>query len=144
MHGLLLAGDLAKRGLPCPWSGALVDYFTRRRLFYRSDAPDQLVLPYRPGWRMTDILMPAEVQRVGLPQLLEALAALGAGKAAELDDAWSLLAAKTDSHGRVVLEGTQAKPYLPKERVGQPSKWATLYAALAWQARDAHAGSANL
>ncbi|MHB9031950.1 MAG: hypothetical protein ACYC6L_02770 [Anaerolineae bacterium] len=134
MHALLLAGELAKRGIVEAWSGDLVHYFIRRRLFYRSDKPGMLVLPYRPGWRMTDVFMPAEVQRVGLPQLLEALTAAGAGAAPQLVEAWQLLASKKDDQQRVVLEGTQNKPYLPHEPVGKPSKWATLYTVLAEQA----------
>ncbi len=130
-HALLLAGELAKRGMPQPWGAELSAYFQRRRLFYRTDNPAQLVLSYRPGWRMTDIFMPAEVQRVGLPQLLEALSALGVGSAPEFADAWALLESAKDSLGRLVLQGTQSKPYLPREAVGKPSRWATLYAALA-------------
>jgi len=37
--------------------------------------------------------------------------------------------------GRVILEGTLGKSCLPKERVGRPGKWPTLYTRLAWQAR---------
>ncbi|NLG28343.1 MAG: hypothetical protein GX557_10555 [Chloroflexi bacterium] len=73
---------------------------------------------------------------MGLPMLLFALATLGAGNAPEMDEGWDLLARKRDAEGRVLLEGTLTKSYLPKERVGQPSKWATLYACLAWQARE--------
>jgi len=85
---------------------------------------------------MTDAFFPVEVQRVGLPVLLEALATLGAGRALELQEAWQLLDGKTDDQGRVRLDGTLAKSYLSRERVGKPSKWATLYASPAWQARD--------
>ncbi|MBN1936525.1 MAG: hypothetical protein JW934_17820 [Anaerolineae bacterium] len=136
MHGLLLAGELEKRGLSFAGSGPLIGYFLKRRLFYRTDDPTRLVLDCRPGWRMTDVFFPAEVQRVGLPMLLDALAALGAGSAEELQDAWRLLDDKRDVQGRVVLEGALAKSYLPKERVGKPSKWGTLYACLAWEHKD--------
>jgi len=136
MHGALLAAELARRGISMAGSPALVDYFVRRRLFYRTDDPSRLVLGARPGWRTVDVFMPSEVQRVGLPMLLYALATLGAGQAPEMQEAWALLESKRDAKGRVLLEGTLAKPYLPKERVGKPSKWATLYACLAWQARE--------
>ena len=136
MHGALLAAELARRGVAWASNGALVDYFLRRRLFYRTDDPTRLVLDCRPGWRTVDVFMPGEVQRVGLPMLLYALATLGAGRAPEMQAAWELLESKRDAQGRVLLEGTLTKSYLPKERVGTPSKWATLYACLAWKARE--------
>lgn len=133
MHALLLAGELEKRGLRFTEKEELVHYFLKRRLFYRTDDPTRLVLDCRPGWRMTDVFFPIETQRVGLPLLLAALASLGAGGAVELREVWQLLESKRDAQGRIVLEGTLSKSYLPKERVGRPSKWATLYALLAWR-----------
>lgn len=139
MHGLLLAGELAKRGLPFAGGAELAGYFLRRRLFYRTDDPAQLVLRDRPGRRMTDVFFPSEFFRVGLPLLLDALAALGVGQAPELDEAWRLLDEKRDPQGRVPLEGTlpAIRAYLLRERVGRPSKWGTLYACLACQGRAA-------
>jgi hypothetical protein len=136
MHGLLLAGELKKCGIEIHGAGELVHYFLKRRLFYRMDQPTKLVLN-QPGRRMTDAFFPNEYFHVGLPQLLEALAVLGVGKAAEFDEAWDLLAKKMDQQGKIPLEGTLPgnKAYLPKERVGKPSKWATLYAYLAWKNR---------
>jgi hypothetical protein len=89
---------------------------------------------------MTDVFFPIEYFRVGLPVLLDALAVLGAGQAPELDEAWQLLDGKRDQQGRILLEGTlpSNRAYLPKERVGKPSKWGTLYACLAWQNRREH------
>jgi hypothetical protein len=136
MHGLLLAGELHKQGRPPGWGAALIDYFLKRRVFHRTSDPARLVLDCRPGQRMTDVHFPIEVMRVGLPVLLEAFAALGVGRAPELREAWSLLDEKSDEQGRLVLEGTLNKPYLPKERRGKPSKWATLYACLARENRD--------
>ena len=134
MHGLLLAAELKKRSIEVPGSGQLVNYFLRRRLFYRMDQPTQLVLN-QPGRRMTDVFFPQEYFHVGLPVLLEALAVLGAGNAEELEEAWKLLDEKKDQEGKIPLEGTLPgkKSYLPKERVGKPSKWGTLYAYLAWK-----------
>ncbi len=135
MHALLLAGEMRKRGMSFPGSDRLVQYFLKRRLFYRMDDPKRLVLPCRPGYRMTDAYFPIEIQRVGLPLLLESLAVLGAGPAPELSEAWDILHSKQDEQGRVKLEGTLGKSYLPKERVGRPGKWVTLYAWLAYKAR---------
>jgi len=72
-----------------------------------------------------------------LDWLLEAFTALGAGREPVLREAWDMLDAKQDALGRIKLEGTLPKPYLPRERVGKPGKWVTLYAWLAYQGRDA-------
>jgi hypothetical protein len=138
MHGLLFFAESKRAGLHVRGEGPLIGYFLKRRLFYRTDDPTQLVLNDHPGRRMTDVFLPIEYFRVGLPVLLDALAVLGAGEAPELDEAWRLLDERVDAHGRVVLEGTLPlnKAYLPKEKVGRPSKWATLYACLAWQHRE--------
>jgi hypothetical protein len=135
MHGLLLFAELAKQGLPAKGADRLLGYFLGRRVFYRTDDPTRLVLDDHPGRRMTDVFFPIEYFRVGLPVLLDAFAALGVGKAPELSEAWCLLDEKVDAQGRVPLEGTLPlkTAYLPKERVGKPSKWATLYACLAWR-----------
>lgn len=138
MHGLLLAGELRKQGLCLEGSRQLVDYFLRRRLFYRTDDPAKLVLPDHPGKRMVDNFFPSEYFRVGLPLLLDALAAMGVGQSPDLREAWMLLEEKKDEHGRIRLEGTLPanKSYLARERVGQPSKWGTLYAYLAWNSKS--------
>jgi hypothetical protein len=134
MHGLLLAGELKKRGIEIAGTESLLHYFLKRRLFYRMDRPDQLVLN-QSGRRMTDVFFPSEYFHVGLPLLLEALSTLGASQAPELAEAWGLLDGKKDPCGKITLEGTipTNKSYLPKERVGKPSKWGTLYAYLAWK-----------
>jgi hypothetical protein len=137
MHALLLAGEMRKRGASFPGGDELIQYFLKRRLFYRTDDPSRLVLECRPGYRMIDAYFPVEIQRVGLPLLLDALSALGAGRAPELREAWEILESKQDDQGRIKLEGTLAKSYLPKERVGRPGKWVTLYGWLAYKARDA-------
>jgi hypothetical protein len=136
MHGLLLAAELKKRGIEIAGTEQLLHYFLKRHLFYRMDRPDQWVLN-QPGRRMMDVFFPNEYFHVGLPLLLEALAVLGAGEAAELDEAWGFLDAKKDRQGKIPLEGTLPgnKAYLPKERVGSPSKWGTLYTYLAWKHR---------
>lgn len=137
MHVLLMLAECKKRGLEFEGTGLLLDYFMRRRVFYRSGSPDTLVLGDHAGKRMTDNFFPSEPFRVGLPHLLYAFSMLGCGNRPELKQAWELLDGKKDKEGRYVLEGTLAKSYLPKERVGRPSKWVTLYALVAHKYRDA-------
>lgn len=131
MHGLLLAGELRRLGVPATWSEPLVSYFRRRRLFYRMDDPRRPVLDCRPGYRMTDVHIPLEYLRTGLQFLIKALAELGQRDTPEFQEAWRLLEGKRDPQGRVRLEGALAKSYLHKERVGQATKWGTLHTCLA-------------
>lgn len=49
---------------------------------------------------------------------------------------WNYLNAAKDDMGRVILSGTLTKSYLPKERIGKPSAWATFYALLADKERN--------
>jgi len=104
---------------------------------YRTDNPTRLVLHSRIGGRMVDAFFPSELSRVGLPSILYAFATLGVGQESVLKEAWKLLEAKQDILGRIKQEGTLPKPYLPRERVGKPGKWVTLYAWLAYQALTA-------
>lgn len=134
MHALLLAGEMEKRGIPFSGTDALIQYFLKHRLAYRTNDPSRLVLHSAPGLRTIDAFFPIEFMRVGLPMLLEALSVLGAGRAPELREAWDMLNAKRDAQGRIKLEGNLPKSCLPKERVGKPGKWVTLYACLAARA----------
>lgn len=136
MHALLMAGEMAKRGMTFAGTNMLIPYFLKRQIFYRMDDPTQLALYARTGARMTDAYFPIELMRVGLPHLLDSLSSLGVGCAPELREAWSILDAKQDAQFRTKLEGTLSKSYLPKERVGRPGKWVTLYACLAHKALD--------
>ncbi len=131
INALLMLAECKKQALKFECTGVLLDYFMKRRIFYRSDSPNTLVLGDRPGKRMIDNYFPAEPSRVGLPHLLYAFSVLGAGNAPELEEAWELLNNKRDREGKSPLEGTLAKSYLPRERVGKPGKWVTLYALLA-------------
>jgi hypothetical protein len=137
MHGLLLASELKKKGIKMENSDQLIQYFLKRRLFFRMDQPTKLVLNL-PGRRMTDVFFPNELFHVGLPVLLEALSSLGVGNKNELKEAWNILNEKKDSQGKIILGGTlpSNKSYLPRERVGRPSKWGTLYAYIAWNNRN--------
>jgi hypothetical protein len=133
MHALLLAAELHRAGILPRWVHGLVQYFLKRRVFYKTAEPDQLVTESHIGWRVIDVFFPLDVMRSGIQNLLEALAVLGAGTAPELMEAWQILDGKKDTQDKVILEGTLSKSYLPKEVVGNPSKWATLYAWLAWK-----------
>ena len=74
---------------------------------------------------------PFEVMRVGLQNIVEAFCALGYGNDERLREAWELLNSQSDEDEKIILKGTLSKTYLPKERCGKPSKWATFYRLLA-------------
>jgi len=136
MHALLFCAECRKRGIQADIEEPLLGYFWRHNLFYRTGQPEVLILNTREGWRTVDTFYPFEVMRVGLQNMTEALSALGYGNDVRLRHAWNLLQSKKDGIGRVLLNGTLTKSYLPKERVGKPSKWATFYTLLAEKEKD--------
>lgn len=131
LHALLFLAECHKKGVNTCFGQALITYFLNRNLFYRSTDKDALVLNAREGWRTIDMFYPFEVMRVGLQNIVEALSALGYGNDKRLAEAWSLLHQYQDVSGKFLLKGTLSKSYLPKERVGRPSKWVTFYILLA-------------
>lgn len=136
LQALLFLSVCHKRGIRPMFGDALINYFFKRDIFYRSGTR-ALVLDGKIGWRNVDTFSPCEVMRVGLQNIVEAFSALGYGNDKRLCEAWRLLEAQRDALGRVLLAGTLSKPYLPKEKVGRPSKWATFYQVLAEKQRRA-------
>ena len=125
MYALLFCAKCKKRGISTKIEQPLLDYFWKHKLFYRSYDPETLILNARKGWRTIDTFYPFEVMRVGLQNIVEAFCTLGYGNDGRLHEAWDLLNNQSDADGKVILRGTPSKSYLPKERCGKPSKWAT-------------------
>lgn len=136
LHALLLAAECKKKNIECPYTNELIRYFKNHNMFYRTDNKDILVLNARPGWRTIDTFYPFEVMRVGLQNVVEAFSALGLGEEPWLLEARDILNNYKDDSEKVLLKGTLTKSYLPKERVGKPSKWATFYTLLAEKERN--------
>ena len=134
-HALMLCAECAKKGVGLEITEPLVNYFWNHNIFYKTDKPDTLVLKAREGWRAIDAFYPFEVMRVGLQNIVEAFCALRYGNDPKLAGAWDLLNAKKAPDGKIILNGTLTKSYLPRERVGKPGKWATFYALLAEKER---------
>ena len=63
--------------------------------------------------------------RIGIQNIMETISSLGYGNAPAASAGWKYLDAAKDETGRVILSGTLTKSYLPKEKVGKPSAWAT-------------------
>ena len=136
LHALLLAAECKKKNIECLYADKLIRYFKKRNIFYRTDNTNVLVLNSRPGWRTIDTFYPFEVMRVGLQNVVEAFSALGYGNESWLAEAWTMLNSFKDDYSKVLLKGTLTKSYLPKERVGKASKWATFYTLLAEKERN--------
>jgi len=139
MHALMFCAECRKKGIKADIEEPLLDYFWKHNIFYRTDNPQTLILNAREGWRTIDAFYPFEVMRVGLQNIVESFCALGYGNDSRLNEAWDILNSKKTSDGMNILNGTLSKSYLPKERVGRPSKWVTFYALLAQKERDDHA-----
>ena len=128
---LRLCSCCRKKGIVLEIEPDIIRYFLDRNLLFRRDNLDELVLEEKEGQRITDVFHPFEVMRFGIHNVMETISALGYGNAPETEIGWNCLNSAKDEMGRVILSGTLTKSYLPKERVGQPSAWATFYALLA-------------
>ncbi len=135
LHALLFVAECNKHNMEINFAKSLIDYFVNRNIFYRTTDENRLVLDERIGWRTVDTFYPFEVMRVGLQNVLEAFSSLGYGMNACLSNAWEIIDNNKDDMGRVLLQGTLTKSYLPKEKVGKASKWATFYTLLAEKQR---------
>lgn len=131
LHALMFLSECSKKNIDIKLFQGLIDYFLNRNIFYKSTDKTALVLDCREGWRTIDTFYPFEVMRVGLQNIIESFSALGYGKDERLNEAWGLLQNQKDESGRVIISGTLTKSYLPKEKVGRPSKWVTFYTLLA-------------
>jgi len=135
MFALLFCAECKKKGISVDIEKQLLDYFWKHNLFYRTDDPNTLILNAREGWRTIDAFYPFEVMRVGLQNIVESFCALQYGNDDRLTEAWNILNTKKFPDGKTILNGTLSKSYLPKERVGKPSKWVTFYTLLAEKER---------
>jgi len=136
LHALLFFAEIHKIGLKSNVEKFLADYFFNHNLFYKSTDRNTLVLNCREGKRTIDTFYPFEVTRIGIQNVIEAFCALGYGNDERLKEAWDLMDNNKNDDGKMILKGTLAKSYLPKERVGKPSKWVTFYSLLAEKERQ--------
>jgi hypothetical protein len=109
----------------------LVDYFLRRRLFYRMDRPDEIIRERE----LTSVIYPPVIGG-SLLETLGALSTMGYGNHPATQPAWERLVQKTDDQGRVILDGYPPTLFTAGPK-GEVNKWTTLYAQLALQARAA-------
>jgi hypothetical protein len=130
-YALLFLSECKKRQINLTIENNLLQYYWKHKLFYKSTDLSSLILNAREGWRTIDTFYPFEVMRVGIQNIVEAFCVLGYGNDKRLKEAWEIIETKKDKDGKYVLNGTLTKSYLPKERIGKPSKWVTFYLLLA-------------
>jgi hypothetical protein len=134
VDALLLYAECKRKGMFLSGTDQLLQYFMKRDVFYDSNKTI-LLNESRPGWRNIDNFFPAEPLRIGLPLIVSALSILEIGNHPAVSKAWNYLSEKSDENGRLVLEGTLTKQPCSFGKVGQPNKWVSFYALLAYKYR---------
>jgi len=102
----------------------LAEYFLKRRLIFRTDAPDVPVVR-----ELTKLSFPI-TYHPALIEPLYAISLLGRGERPETNEAWRTVLSKADDDGRLPLEKTLNWAHLRCGVRGRPSKWLTLYAGI--------------
>jgi hypothetical protein len=119
---------MAFAALPAYWDHprcqALVDYFLRRRIFYRSGGSTEVIRR-----ELVSTIFPFVISG-SLLEPLYALSRMGYANHPALEPAWQALLEKTDAEGRVCLDWHPPSPFVPGKK-GEANKWTTLYAAMA-------------
>jgi len=127
---LMFLSECKKRNINISIENEVLQYFWKHKLFYKSNDQSTLMINAREGWKTIDTFYPFEVMRVGIQNVIEAFCVLGYGKDKKLKEAWNMLENKKDKDEKYILDSTLGKSYLPKEKIGKPSKWVTFYALL--------------
>ena len=111
--------------LPELWNSerclALVDYFLRRQVLYKSGRPGEVIRS-----EVAATVFPFVIN-ASLLEPLYALSRIGYRDHPALNAAWKLLAAKRDDQGRYLLDHSRQSIFNagPNSR---PNKWVTFYA----------------
>ncbi len=124
---LLLAAELHLLGCGAACEDALVHYFTKRNIFYRTD---DMKTP------MVDVMLgtfyPPDPIKIGAHQIVYALRVLGCAPESEAMQAgYRALDRHRLANGRYVLTASKSVPAFKVGNVGEENKWVTLYAYMA-------------
>ncbi|MBR6221055.1 MAG: hypothetical protein IKQ80_10855, partial [Clostridia bacterium] len=124
---LLLAAELHLLGNRAACEEALMHYFTKRNIFYRTD---DMKTP------MVDVMLgtfyPPDPIKIGAHQIVYALRVLGCAPESEAMQAgYSVLDKHRLANGRYVLTASKSVPAFKVGNVGEENKWVTLYACMA-------------
>ena len=124
---LLLVAELHLAGYRPECESALVHYFTKRNIFYRTD---DMKTP------MVDVMLgtfyPPDPIKIGAHQILYALRVLGCDPESEAMQAgYRVLNRHRLENGRYILTASKSVPAFKAGNVGEENKWVTLYAYMA-------------
>ena len=124
---LLLVAELHLQGYREKCEEALVHYFTKRNIFYRTD---DMKTP------MVDVMLgtfyPPDPIKIGAHQIVYALRVLGCEPGSEAMQAgYNVLDQHRMANGRYVLTASKSVPAFKVGNVGEENKWVTLYACMA-------------
>ena len=127
MEYLLLVAELHLQGYRPACEDALVHYFTKRNIFYRTD---DMQTP------MVDVMLgtfyPPDPIKIGAHQIVYALRALGCEPESEaMQVGYKVLDRHRLENGRYVLTASKSVPAFKAGNVGEENKWVTLYACMA-------------
>ena len=124
---LLLVAELHLAGYRMECESALVHYFTKRNIFYRTD---DMKTP------MVDVMLgtfyPPDPIKIGAHQIVYALRVLGCEPESEAMQAgYKVLNQHRLENGRYILTASKSVPAFKAGNVGEENKWVTLYAYMA-------------
>ena len=124
---LLLVAELHLLGYRMDCENKLVQYFTKRNIFYRTD---DMKTP------MVDVMLgtfyPSDPIKVGAQNILYALRVLGCLPDSEAMQAgYKVLNQYRTENGRYILTASKSVPAFKAGNVGEENKWVTLYAYMA-------------
>lgn len=122
---LLLLAELKLLDVQIECEEQLVNYFTKRNIFYRTDDMSSIMVPV-----MTETFYPLDAIQVGVQNLMYALSILGQGESEAVQEGWKYLRLKRDSDGFYKLSKTKTVPAFKPGAKNKPNKWITLYALL--------------
>ena len=124
---LLLAAELHAKGNRPACEDALVHYFAKRNIFYRTDDRKTPMVDV-----MLGTFYPPDPIKIGAHLIVYALRVLGCAPESEAMQAgYSVLNQHRLENGRYVLTASKSVPAFEVGNVGEENKWITLYAYLA-------------
>ena len=127
---LLLVAELHLLGYRTECESKLVQYFTKRNIFYRTDDMNTPMVDV-----MLSTFYPSDPIKVGAQNILYALRVLGCQPDSEAMQAgYKVLDQHRTENGRYILTGCKSVPAFKAGNVGEENKWVTLYACMAQQA----------
>ncbi len=124
---LLLVAELSLQGYKPECADALIHYFTKRNIFYRTD---DMQTP------MVDVMLgtfyPPDPIKIGAQQIVYALRILGCKpKSKAMQAGCKVLDKHRLENSRYVLTASKSVPAFKAGNVGEENKWVTLYAYMA-------------